>query len=145
MSDLTDFLLARIAEDEAVARAMVEDNDGDDTGLEGMFDDLTTPGTVPWLRGALSDEFAAMMARYVAPARVLRECQAKRTIIERHPLVPAVDVGIINTGGLGCQECHVLSKAKPDAIVEALGPCDTLTALAAVYDNHPDYDPSWVV
>ena len=44
MSDLTEFLLARIDEDEAVARAMIEDDDGDDTGLEGMFDDLTTPG-----------------------------------------------------------------------------------------------------
>lgn len=140
---ITDFLLARIEEDETTALAMVDD-DGDDMGLEGMFDDLTTPGGVPWLKGGLSDEFAAMMVRHVVPRRVLRECAAKRAIVKRHPIEPAVDIGgIVGTHRVGCARCHVVSNIDICSPVQALGPCGTILALAAVYSDHPDHDLEW--
>lgn len=58
---ITEFLLARIAEDEAVAR------DVDDVAWAGLFD-----GT--W--GGVNDHGARH-----DPARVLAECEAKRRII----------------------------------------------------------------
>jgi hypothetical protein len=67
------------------------------------------------------------------PARVLRECEAKRRIVGAHPYT--------DDGGHCC--------ADPQG---GLGeemywnePCPTLAALAAVYAEHPDYDESWSV
>ena len=94
---LTEFLLARIAEDEAVARAAIE-RDGDHWATESLgHDGSRINGTVdkgnpraysgsPELwddEGALGmhDETAAHIVRW-DPARVLRECAAKRRIVK---------------------------------------------------------------
>lgn len=71
MSELADFLLARIAEDEAVARQAVDYWSGD-AASQPEYDHIT-----------LHD-----------PARVLAECEAKRRIVERYLDVKAyVDRG----------------------------------------------------
>lgn len=62
MSDLTDFLLARIAEEEAVAREAVQDE-------RQLAEDYSL---VAGTNGAVE----------VGPARVLAECEAKREIVE---------------------------------------------------------------
>lgn len=64
---ITDFLLARIAEDEALAGAVEADNFSQ--GPIGTGDD-------PW-----PSERA--FAEHLTPARVLAECEAKRRIVER--------------------------------------------------------------
>lgn len=64
MSDLAEFLLARIAEDQALAR--------ESTGVED-----SSGGAVAW---AKTDERWLLE---IDPARLLTECEAKRQIIER--------------------------------------------------------------
>jgi len=62
---------------------------------------------------------------WVQPSRVLAECEAKRAIIQHH-LFDHLD------GRHLCQ----------DAMVED-DECDELRALAAIYSDHPDFDPAW--
>ena len=68
MSDLTDFLLARIAEDEAVAIATRDSHDPLDW----------EPGE--WMDGPC-DGPSGYQVVIVDPARVLAECEAKRRIV----------------------------------------------------------------
>lgn len=70
MSDLTDFLLARIAEDEAVARELRAE------GTSVMSGSVLRE---PWHEGGPyhSDRWN--------PVRVLAECEAKRELITLHP------------------------------------------------------------
>jgi hypothetical protein len=72
------------------------------------------------------DEAGAERADYIAdfnPARVLAECESKRRIVDEC------------TGGLywnvGCSEGH-------EGNFENI-----LALLAAVYADHPDYQPKW--
>lgn len=64
MSDLTDFLLARIADDEAEARA------------PGVAAVAAAQGLVAF---DIDDDLRAVV---VAPSRVLAECEAKRLLVE---------------------------------------------------------------
>jgi hypothetical protein len=120
---LTEFLLARIAEDEAAAIAAR----GWQTGSRHKGQPL---------------DWSIHMDRW-SPDRVLAECEAKRRIIEAHPLthdVVAVHSG--ETPGVACANCAALGRSEKD-IVEDLGPCDTLLALASIYSDHPDFDEAW--
>ena len=152
---LTEFLLARIAEDEAVARAAIE-RDGDHWATESLgHDGSRINGTVdkgnpraysgsPELwddEGALGmrDETAAHIARW-DPARVLAECEAKRRIVELHE-----DGGNYSIGGYGgpvvtyiaCSMCGTAGE------YDEPWPCGTLRLLALPYVNHPDYQEEW--
>ena len=64
---LTEFLLARIAEDEAAARSL-----GDEPGRRWLHS----------LRG-VTDQDARRFGARANPTRVLAECEAKRRIVER--------------------------------------------------------------
>ena len=116
MSDLADFLLARIAEDEAVAKRAVED------GAEYLAYDNGSTGH-DWL--SESGEYD--------PARVLAECEAKRRIVGLH------------TGQHECvgekygdpQACIYVS---PGFMHED---DPTLRLLALPYAGHPEYDERW--
>lgn len=138
---LTEFLLARIAEDEAAARSATQGQwvrYGD-----GRFYDYTvglTPAFVPWpqtggnrspgrdysaeIVGGVQEADGTHIARW-DPARVLAECEAKRLIVGLHwtndPTGPAPI----------CDLCLY----KP--------PCETVLSLALPYADHPDYDESW--
>jgi hypothetical protein len=70
------------------------------------------------------DELCAHIARH-DPARVLREVAAKRAILARYEERPANLGDSLQQG----QECMGLLYA--------------MEALAAVYSDHPDYDPEW--
>jgi len=87
MSDLTEFLSARIAEDEAVAQAAHE-------GPWEREDDQVRMALIPatsqtrvraneWLCDSISDADAEHIARH-DPTRVLVECEAKRRIVAEH-------------------------------------------------------------
>jgi hypothetical protein len=139
--NLTDFLLARIAEDEAVARAAVTGgrwrySDGDSVGAWTLYDEH-------WNIASLSiyprDEYdyAARMPAfrppyYVGPAvngahiarhdpaRVLAECDAKREVVNFYRAVPE-----------GMQQPYRAGLAR------------ALRCLALPYADHPDYDQAW--
>ena len=134
---ITEFLLARIAEDEDVAR---------------VFDDVKpryyeVSGMEP------SPEYVTV---YVSPARVLAECAAKRAIIDDHAATDHsyredVYVGddVYLTPSLpACRQCTTSTDTARitsswDVADRIIAPCDTVRALAAVYADHPDYDTAW--
>ncbi len=135
--NITDFMGARIDEDEAAARAVpagpwcvVADPHGEGRAWEFWVEAPPPPaGTRRADQGDPDDPVFITstegpgLARYHArfdPARVLAECEAKRRIVALHPEVLTI-----------CQAC-----GEPY-------PCRTIEALAAVYADHPDYDEAW--
>lgn len=118
---LTEFLRARLDEDERVATV--------------LGDDMRQSWAIP------EDESVAVihMHRH-APARVLAEVDAKRRIMDEHTTV-------VLRGGPGaryyettraCRSCE-----PPKQFPETAVPCRTLRLLALPYAGHPDYDPAW--
>jgi len=155
---LTEFLLARIAEDEAVAQGAVDpDRPGthwewidaeDDTPavpdlfgefLDGraslrtveMFPCKNISGDLPGF-ALNSDEVSVGSARHIArhdPARVLAECESKRLLIKRaESLAEYVDA--TREDGTHTYE-RTLTRL--------------LAPLALPYADHPDFDQSWAV
>ena len=120
MPNLTEFLLARIAEDEAAAHHA--------RGLLGMDAQWHTAEHLRERGLTIAD------ARHVerwSSARVLAECEAKRRIVELHDCVHEC----IGDGNL---------TADPNLQDGAYGgPCDTLLLLALPYADHPDYRDEW--
>jgi hypothetical protein len=114
---LTDFLLARVAEDEA------------EIGVLGPYqhDDSAGPNGVGWGEvGAISEVLM------ISHARVLAECEAKRRIVEwagRHAHAadekdPDPATRSFNAGA-------------------AWASYNIVRTLAAVYSDHPDYRSEW--
>jgi len=139
---LTEFLLARIAEDEDGAHAAtlgpwrwIGDRDKDEASLYGPRtpDDKCGPPVIS-ASGMHTEGYIyvdASDAEHIArwhPARVLAECEAKRRIIDVH----------LN-GEAWCDHCsggeHM---GNP-------GGCPTLRLLALPHADHPDYDQAWRV
>lgn len=114
MSTLTDFLLARIAEDEAGVT-----HDG--AHEEWCQDPERLPSGKCFYCGHAPDP---TMTRHVPPtARVLAECQAKRAIVA---LCQSPDPHTVWETEQGqCNECGVLY------------------ALAQPYVDHSDFRPEW--
>lgn len=115
---LTDFLAARLDEDEAGAKAAQK-------GALGIVGELAAQAGP-----CVSDAGYAHIARH-DPARALREVEAGRVILAAHdvaehycplPVVPG------RHGQLWTPE---------------EGPCWTLRLLAAAWNDHPDYDEAW--
>ena len=119
---LTEFLLARIAEDEAAAHK--EDADYANTTLLPTYD---------------SEHQARRNTE-----RVLVECEAKRRIVERcRPLVAVVWRESDRLLASAFDEMHMPTLAHsapiwPNGHAEA-----TLRDLALPYSDHPDYDEAW--
>jgi hypothetical protein len=119
---LTDFLLARIAEDEDVARR----------GISGQADPENGWGLVEYqgLAGlALSPHVGHIHERVQGehvirwhPARVLAECEAKRRILER---------------AVALSEWDEMGSSTADDGYDILG------FLALPYADHPDYRQWW--
>jgi hypothetical protein len=134
---ITAFLTARLGEDEAAAKAVAGRS-----------------------RFVVVDED---VCRYIArhdPARVLREVEAKRKILALHKIDSEPETVHIlhhdkkwNTGWEETKEtgrlsywCAVCDHDRDYGHIG--GPnegCETLRALAAVWSNHPDYNPDWAV
>ncbi|WP_436702391.1 DUF6221 family protein [Nocardioides sp. BYT-33-1] len=111
---ITEFLLARIAEDEADARTMQQ-----------WIDDMNANPPLAYEQEDPPD------AAFADPNRVLAECEAKRRIIDEHPRCDVHD-----RPGAECDACQRCGDG-------SIWPCDTLLALASVYADHPDFDPTW--
>lgn len=147
---LIEFLLARIHDDECLARmAFADHNDNGPNWSE------------PWsgavdLSGDPSSELLLCndsgVSRHIVnfdPARVLAECEAKRALIadlnaERHEVVEdcwytCAAATEDRDGGDCCndsrgEDCDC---GRDDRVARRLG------FLAAVYADHPDYLPEW--
>lgn len=125
---LMDFLLARIAEDEAAARAAEADAgaswQSDDGMVDGQIKHRRPRGTGLWdNEGASSLSMEPDVAEFVArndPARVLAECDAKRRIIGHEAQV------------------HRFGDAVARQIID-----NVLAMLALPWADHPDYREEW--
>jgi len=141
MSDLTDFLTARLDEDEAAARnvlaldysegrwrwqshrpkpyrsALV--NERDQILVAAMNDDV-------WPSAAVADH----ITRH-DPARVLATVAAHRAIVRDHG------------GRHVCEDGMAGERWDDDAndVVEA--PCDVMRIIGTIYADHPDYRDEW--
>ncbi len=124
---LTDFLLARIAEDEAVARLAA-----DTEGAEKWA--TLPPGELPNVDAHMGT--LPHIARH-DPARVLAECEAKRRIVELHDVDCYVGTGPDGDDEYFCEGCRT-STIDPADIQ-----CPTLRALTLSYADHPDYRDEW--
>lgn len=117
MSDLTDFLLARIAEDEEAAGALAADGHREADGRV-----LSVSGTgVDW-----PDRWN--------PARVLAECEAKRRIVETAVHLRAEQDQHFGTPVTTEVAVAIGASSAADIIVKCL---------AVVYADHPDYREEW--
>lgn len=126
---ITDFLLKRIAEDEAVARAaidpfvLIENNarqdwEEPDDGVwvaEGGGPCVNGESITIYDGGGHHRAHAQHIARW-DPKRALAECVAKRAIVDLHD----------DDSGAWVVESQIL-----------------LASLAAIYSDHPDYQQEW--
>ena len=138
----TEFLLARIAEDEAAARGHLGDPRWRTERripvqpsfvkrwqIVSVSEDVDAPG-YPAERiaelmiggGAEEERSTALHIARHDPTRVLRECEAKRRIVENAPFT--WDDGSNRSAGIEHWRL-------------------TCRILAAVYADHPDYDEAW--
>lgn len=146
-TDLTEFLLARIAEDEAAAikdarwrwgqnntacRGVLFHADGVRVEWARVVDATTITESVEELSYEEYDERALPLV-----ARPLAECEAKRRIVELHQPHQPAD---LYTGCRTCLSDHtgIRDEWEPDD-----WPCDTLRALAQPYADHPDCREEW--
>lgn len=118
MSDLTDFLLARIAEDEEAA--LVESLPPGSHSSHGSDEWGTVNLACPACR--------ALTLNAWARPRVLAECEAKRRVVETN---------VTAFAALGDPDDDVLMEGARRMYWH------TLRALAAVHSDHPDYRPEW--
>lgn len=134
---ITEFLLARIAEDEAVALAATPGHWYADEVYATITAepfrsareayDRDRPDIDCWvipesMDSGVGDHNLAHIARH-DPARMLAECEAKRRTVKRF-----VDTSYF--------------EPKPSNAYD-LALLDVMHDLAAVYADHPDYDESW--
>ena len=113
---ILDFVEARIAEDEARARAVIADDQGEDGGLEDAFTELTDDQ-----RPRFAEDLARLTVHRVVPRRVLAECVSKRALIE-------------------AVQDHAGDEWEADPLHRTV-----LLALAAAYSDHPDYEQDWAL
>jgi Family of unknown function (DUF6221) len=143
---LSEFLAARLDEDEATAEAVRQVSATDWRHEKAV----TADGPVTAVTVPLRDDLVlvttwrddAVLAPWIArwdPARVLREVDAKRKILARY--------------GFACRQAEVtklnavrqhVGDAEHEAWSKIAGALERdVVDLAAVWSGHPDYDPAW--
>jgi hypothetical protein len=133
VTGLSEFLLARIAEDESVARSAPD------------RDPRYADSSVAYLAWDVANEPTGEVA--LSKTRVLAECEAKRHIVELHGHGDAecweMHRGVYGPGWPeGSYAVEGESWAHPASEYRE-GPCDTLKMLALPYADHPDYLEEW--
>ena len=117
---IVDFLLARIAEDEAAVERSRRHN------AEEVY---------------ANDNYGCLL---VDPMRVLAECQAKRAIVALHKPTTLEDLwGAARADIAKRLVCEYDSSPDSHLGDTTEWPCTTLRHLAAVYADHPDYRQEW--
>lgn len=132
---ITDFLLARIAEDEASSARRIKPEYRDRVSVRFVGGDRQVI-----LDRREVDDPAVWIAvtEPVAPsARVLGRVRGKRRIVELHRAEPISRTACTTTPHR-CVECGYTL----DGLATA-HPCPTLRVLASVYADHPDFREEW--
>jgi hypothetical protein len=137
---LSEFLMARIAEDESAANAVK------DVGSTAW-----SVRMVPEPRGfdaqhvaVITDRARTMLAHHFDPARILAGCDATRMIMAIHcAYVPSGDPTYSPDWQTTdwCVGCSYNSFE--DIITEHIDDCPVLRALALPFANHPEFREEW--
>jgi hypothetical protein len=135
---LTEFLLARIAEDEARVDTIpdwycTDSARGEGWGSRGdcpLCDRYMFDGTEAATKDAMWEHMEDVHRR----TRVLADCKAKRRIMGLHERQPTGHCSTCTPADYGWFD-H-----EPDF---AQWPCDTMKALALPYAAHPDHREEW--
>jgi hypothetical protein len=132
---LVEFLLARLAEDQAAAQRALPgpwELQGEPRETQVFSAPTGVSVAVGWLRDL------GHIARH-DPARVLAEVAAKRRIVDEHwePTSP-FDDWPTSTPGRHCPTCWDQGERLHQRF-----PCPTLRLLALPYAGHPDYLEEW--
>lgn len=168
--NIRKFLEARIAEDEAVARAATDGpwrydprkvwhQDAEKLAMARAGNPFVTGGeefvaagpddgrnetTIGVAVTGPEDHPQSMAdAAHIArhdPARVLAECAAKRAIITEHGLSEVASLDRETWGRL-----TLICRTCAVGPRQVVAPCPTLRHLAAMYADHPDYNTEWAV
>lgn len=124
--ELVDFLRARLDEDEAVARALVDDRRPGRTERWEFCDDGAIRDTGPHrslrVKFTWSPE-AAHIARH-DPARVLAEVEAGRELLKRYE--------------------HLAYSVMPDDFTGVWALEAVMRSKARAHRDHSDFNPSWL-
>jgi hypothetical protein len=114
------FIEARLSDDEAYARTAFADHNNAEADWDELWSGCVSLGPDEDVLITNDSGVSRHIARH-DPARVLREVEAKRVLLRKY-LAAEVDddPGTIDVPSL------------------------VLLALAAVWSDHPEYDPSWV-
>lgn len=126
MTDLRDFLLARIDEEEAAA-----------TALPGPVWSYSASGVGPTGSHLIMHPVGLELSTHVAkydPSRVQKECRAKRLILREHHAL----IGQLVTDG----EAPV-NKPRCAICSGRVWPCKTVEALSLPYTQHKDFREEW--
>jgi hypothetical protein len=116
VTSLRDFIAANLDKDEAVAREAIS------------FREAYDPPAEEPNYEAMGSLDPMMIAVLVSPDRVLREVAAKRELLDRYASAERSSAG-------------TLSNDSDLYYAEALE--EAARILAAVYSDHPDFDPNW--
>ena len=157
MSDLTEFLLARIAEDEAIAQDAMCDGNGKWASWNRSWDDAG------WRDLAADGERITALPTSIDehvcrhdPVHILAECEAKRRIVALHEswptLVQTPDKFEYDDGDLDTYVMRVSREMAWMTTREYVARFGTdpptapmLAMLALPYVDHADYDEEWAV
>jgi len=126
---IEEFIEARLAEDESAARK----------AADFPYD---APSDAPWVSMQLRVRRGVAMtsdehfARH-DPARALRQVERDRKVLARHHKQGIAEMVMIG-GGETCVGCGVQNGPRA-------WPCAEVRDLAAIWSDHPDYQPEWAV
>ncbi|MFT2014619.1 DUF6221 family protein [Streptomyces sp. 796.1] len=144
MDDLVQWLREQLDEDERVARAATERqpyDQWDAVGDDREGETARTFWSVVHIASMERTPAARDLATFIAaqdPARVLREVDAKRRLLDLHHVVGGWEGEDGNGLGHGCEECgHSMEYSGQG------GWCETVRVLALPYADRPGYHPEW--
>jgi hypothetical protein len=119
---LADFILQRIAEDEAAAREAI--------AMRDRINFIRPPEVPDLAFEAWEDAPVPFVA--VGPERVLAECEARRRIVGEHEAR-----WITPENWWACDTCGTPGE------YDVMSPCPTLRLLALPYADHQDHREEW--
>lgn len=140
------FVLARLDEEQALAEAATEGTGSGTWRMREHEADYwmitdSTGETVVYDEGWPSDEQARHIA-FQDPARTLTRIKAIRALAANHTRSDP------RNGAIRCYDCadmcHSYSGLNCDS-PDAAWPCEGIRGIAAIWADHPYYDPQWSV
>ncbi|RBQ21578.1 hypothetical protein DP939_02380 [Spongiactinospora rosea] len=158
MDELSQFVSARLDEDAQAAETLLgaDARIGLKRGVPAPRWEYQTGGMIRGTDGTLHVRFTWVReAEHIVrhdPARVLRDVEAKRRILDEHAIVYR-DVVWLEDDGEGfeersaelpvCGRCVSKNAAFHSRGDVPEGPCVTVHLLALPHDGHPDYQEEW--